>query len=348
MSERMSDSSFDINRHLAKFDIAPLVGNMDRHERWIVPTMADAVAVLPRRKKYFPPNKRRRIVVEHIEQHAMCGNPDRIHAAIEDSESLIADAIAADPRLARRSQWTRGEEGELVCPALLAQSDDAPCFYRRRAVLAQPNGAEPVKVVISTDSSEIKPKTAAAFIAVARLVQQYRPLEIWWQGSWLSEDGCGGWVFHVPLVSGDTDYSRLDYCINDPTRDNLSWAVMMTRAVEVTKKMWGGCSMQANRSYLPGAFFVDHEGVKPTGEDVADTAASWLGMESIYSLKWDYELSTKGALMKLPDPTQEYTPRKLSKEEEREREKDRKRWEKERIERIRSTAKQRIQNLNTT
>jgi len=351
MSKRLKASKFSVSKHItAAFDLPPLAEHRDRIDIWTIPTMAEAVASLPKRLLYFPTrNADRREVCKYLSEAAVRGNPERLAASLDDSESLIADAIAADQRLARRSMWTRGEEGEIVCPALLSQSDDAPCFYRRRTIVGQPNGAEPVKVVISTDSHEIKPKTAAAFIAVARLVQQYRPLQIFWQGSWLAEPNRNtGWVFHVPLVNGDMDYSRLDFCINDIHRDSLSWAVMMTRACEETHATWNGCSLQAEHSYMDDAKFVSHYGISPTGEDVAAHAASWLGLDPLYQLRWEYEAMVGGAAVQLPEPRQEYTPRKLTKEEEQKRDADSKRWEKERQERLRSEAEKRIQNLNIT
>ena len=61
---------------------------------------------------------------------------------------------------------------------------------------------EPLRIVISTDDNKVPEGTAAAFIATARLVQQFIPLEIWWQGAWLNATRTKGFVFHVPLVQG--------------------------------------------------------------------------------------------------------------------------------------------------
>ncbi len=345
---RSSKRKVGISETIVGLNLPPLDRYTSQLDVWQLPSMAAAAATVPRRLLYCPEKGWKKTVIGGISSACVNGDHPRLMTALGDSDELIADAIAADPRLARRSQWTRGEEGEVVCPALLSQGDDAPCFYRKRAIVGQPNGAEPVRVVISTDSSEIKPRTAAAFIATVRLVQQYRPVEIWWQGSWLSTNRNTGWVFHVPLVKGDMDFARLEFCIADKTRDNLSFAVMMTRACEETHCVWNGCSLQAQSSYLPGddSFFVGHDGIEPDGDGVAANAACWLGWEPVYQLRWDYESSVEGALQKLPDPIVEYVPRKLTKEEERKNKADSERWSRERKEREADNARQREKGIN--
>jgi hypothetical protein len=250
--------------------------------------MAEAVEQQQRsRTKYWPYREAEiQKMVLAIGPRAMSGDPVRLAAAMEQSNLLVEAAIGADPRLARRSEWRRGEEGEFVCPALLSEGDDAPCFYRRRQVEAKPNGTNPIRVVISTDDRKVAPGTAAAFIATVRLVQQWRPVEIWWQGAWLAVGRSAGYVFHVPLISGDVDFARLEFCIADSLRDNLSWSVMMIHACEVTHKGWRGCSLQGERSYLPDTqHFISHLGIAPTAESVAAHAAEWLDWGAIYELE---------------------------------------------------------------
>jgi len=320
---RLQKSTFNLNKHLVDVLHRPPLGPPPKAiDIWQLPSMAAAAAAVPRRLAFWPTRGQHKDTCLASARRATTPDALRLATALEDSDSLIAEAIAADPRLARRSQWTRGEEGEVVCPALLSQGDDAPCFYRQRSLVGQPNGAEPVKVVISTDASDIRPRTAAAFIATCRLVQQYRPLEVYWQGSWLGEGRTTGWVFHVPLIAGDMDYARLEFCIADDHRDTLSWAVMMVRAIDHTHSIWNGCSLQAERSYLPGAHFVSHHGVYPDGDSIAATACEWLGWESLYRRKWAEEDAVKAALQELPSPT--IVPRARKPEEQAE---DTKRWQ---------------------
>jgi hypothetical protein len=321
MASRLAKSSFNLAKRLTDLRMPPLDRGMTKIDVWTLPNMTTAAAAVSKRLIYWPLRDEKKSFVMAAHAAASNGNAARLSSALEDSDSLIADAISADQRLARRSQWTRGEEGEVVCPALLSQGDDAPCFYRARALLSQPNGSEPVKVVISTDGSDIRPRTAAAFIATCRLVQQYRPLEIYWQGSWLSEGRQRGWVFHVPLVQGDMDFARLEFCIADPHRDSLSWMVMMVRAIEDSRSLWNGCSLQAEYSYMPGAQFVSHHGIYPDGQSVASHAADWLGWDSLYRLKWAEEDAIKAALQELP--TARVAPRART---EAERKEDDKRW----------------------
>ena len=48
---------------------------------------------------------------------------------------------------------------------------------------------EPVRIVVSTDDNQVPTGTAAAFIATVQIVQQFVPVEVWWQGAWLNDTG---------------------------------------------------------------------------------------------------------------------------------------------------------------
>jgi hypothetical protein len=284
---RLNNKGRSLAAVLAAHDLPPLDRIADDLFVWQLSSMAEAVEQQQRsRKRYWPLRGEQQEAILAMGPRALNGDPVRLAAAMAQSHLLVESAIAADPRLARRSEWRRGEEGEFVCPALLSEGDDAPCFFRRRQVEARPNGTNPIRVVISTDDRQVAPGTAAAFIATVRLVQQWRPVEIWWQGAWLADGREAGYVFHVPLISGDIDFSRLEFCIADALRDNLSWSVMMVHACEKTHASWNGCSLQGQHSYLPDTqHFISHRGIAPTAESVAAHAAEWLDWGAIYELK---------------------------------------------------------------
>jgi len=129
--------------------------------------------------------------------------------------------------------------------------DDQPFYRHTKAVINDSTQAgEPLRVVISTDSNKVPPRTAAAFIATARLVQQFMPLEIWWQGAWITEDKSKGFVVLVPLVQGDLDYSRLEFCLSDELRDSFSYRVVISIAILDIGEGNLGCGHRAERSYL--------------------------------------------------------------------------------------------------
>ncbi len=237
------------------------------------------------------------------------GEPTRLRLAQEQSNQLVEEALQADPRLARRAQWVRRDEGEHVCCAALACGDDQPFYKRTRSVVNEATQAgEPMRIVVSTDDNKVPPGANAAFIAVTRLVQQFVPIEIWWQGAWLNEDRTKGFVFTVPLVRGDMDYSRLEFCIADTSRDLFSYLVMASHAVLDLKESWNSCGHRATDAYHPtekdwkgsgnpdyrnSTKFVAHDGITPTAQSVADMAARWLGWETAY---WeDYKLTTSNA-----------------------------------------------------
>lgn len=305
----------NVSKNIEPYNLPPLSREVVKLDTWTLPSMAAASACMSRRLLYYKERKpEMREALLQIGPNAVRGNAERLKLALAQSDNLLADTFVSDPRLARKSQWFRGEEGDIACPALLSEGDDAPCFQRRRAVEGQPNGADPIRIVISTDDSSILPGTAAAFIAAVRVVQQFRPVQVWWQGSWLNDKGLG-WAFHVPLIDGDMDFARLEFCIADRCRDILSWAVMMVRACEDTHASWSGCSMQAKWSHLPGDYshFVPHTGIEPTGDSIAYQAARWLGWDTMYDVRWAEDRGQSAALQTIPTPY--VAPKARTKEE---------------------------------
>lgn len=239
------------------------------------------------------------------------GDKERLKLAVDRSDALIEAALEDDPRLARKAQWVRRDEGEHVDVASLANGDDQPFYKRiRQTICPEVNAGEPVRIVISTDDDTIPDGAAAAFIATIRIVQQFVPVEIWWQGAWLNEERTKGFVFHVPLVQGDMDFSRLEYCIADETRDMLSFRVTTAEAVNRIKESWSGCGTRAEYSYLPEmgdewndarwSHFVSHNGVNPNGSSISYYAAKWIGLPATYVESSNVEKTQKSALQELP------------------------------------------------
>lgn len=263
-----------------------------------------------------------------IGDRPITGDADRIKAAMHTSDRLVEDAIAYDPRLARKAEWRRREEGEHVCAALLAEGDDQPFYKRTRNVVNDATQAgQPLKVVISTDDSCVAPDTAAAFIATVRLVQQFIPLEIWWQGAWLNapEPYSKGFVCQVPLVKGDMDFSRLEFCIADARRDTFSYLLMCAHGVLDLKEGNAGCGGRASYAYKPGnnatavcdgdstTKFVTHQGISPTADSISSTAADWLGWDSVWGVKYLDLQAASAAGQSIPEPVTTY-PQRSAKE----------------------------------
>lgn len=289
-----------------------------------IPTMTEALR-LSKRRFWKDSSERDHTRDLNIGTRPVEGDKARLASAMDASEILVANAIALDNRLAKKAQWLRRDEGEYCDSGLLAEGDDAPFYKRTKLVVNDATmSGEPLRVVISTDSNKVPPGNAAAFIAAARLVQQFVPLEIWWQGAWLTSEGYRGFVFLVPLVQGDMDFSRLEYCIADTTRDSFSYRVMATHAVLDLKETWKGCGHRASYSHLPNrrAMFVSHEGVSPTAESVAATAAHWLGWESTWSVSYDLAQAAKSAEQSLPPLPSTQAPYEVSAE-------TRQRWDRE-------------------
>lgn len=275
-------------------------------------------------------------------KRSMLMNHDVMHKAHAKSDAFIEEAIAVDPRLGRRGAWVRHDEGETFDVGMIAMGDDNPYFRRvRKGFTDSPLIAEPVKITISTDRTEITPDTLAAFIATARLVMQFRPLEIWWQGAWLDADANVGFVFHMPLVLNTMDWTLLQFCINSDMRDHVSFAIMMHHAIK-NKLTWQDCGHAAQRGYNEPHAFVSHEGIQPYGRHICNTALEWLGWESTWSMEYEIRKRANSALQTLPE---EYKPAPPKSPEQKAREDAwHKQWEREYTERQKQREKMKEQD----
>ncbi len=214
----------------------------------------------------------------------MLHGDEHLERILAVADQLVDAALLEDPRLVRRSAWVRAEEGLDACSALIAAGEERACLDRRKLRLSEQATGEPVRIVVSTDSKEIRPQNAAAFIAAAKLAQQFRPLEIWWQGAWLkgadakdpAERGFGH-VFHVPLVLGDMDFRRLQFVLGDPVRDVASYFIMVSFAWPAGLGWGGGVGEE---SFLPNTHdYIRESGLKHDPVAVARYAARWAGLE---------------------------------------------------------------------
>jgi hypothetical protein len=284
---------------------------LDRLEVTTFSSMTEALESADSLKKFFG-NR----LDDDLRSRAMGGAPERQRHSEARAEELVELAIIEDPRLASRTVWNRCEFGEIFDAGLIASEDELPCFERKRRFNETAMDGDPIRIVISTDSKEIGQDTAAAFMATVRIVQQFRPVEVWWQGSWLDESRNTGRVFLVPLVQGDTDFTRLEFCVSDPDRDRLSHNTKNGICLK-TKKTHSG-QYQATHSYLDGSKFVDHEGIRPYASSIAYFAASWLDMETIFHEQYEQRKTESAGLQSLPEPSGKYEYVPPTKEEQEE------------------------------
>ncbi len=237
--------------------------------------------------------------------------PDKKAIAMADgrAESMITDAQALDPRLVRRPSWVRSCEGETACPALLLAGEENAFFERRRLDTAGAASSEPVLVTVSTDSSEVSADSLAAFIATVKLVQQFRPVHVVWQGAWLLKGGRRGFVFHVPLVTGDMDFERLAFVINSKLRDRVSFSFMVRRAMKVINQHWNDAQLPAEQSYLPGSVdFVNHGGIAGDAESIAARACKWLGWDAPWLSRYNDKATASSALCRWEEGEESMRP----------------------------------------
>jgi hypothetical protein len=125
------------------------------------------------------------------------------------AELICAAAQEIQPSLASSYQgFERAEEGLTVDPGLLAASDPAPCFRRRR------NGKEPksgisgdgaYRVLICTDISWWgEPQMECAMVAAfVKTLSQFHPVEVWVQQGWLGPNPKDGvTLFKLDFAGG--------------------------------------------------------------------------------------------------------------------------------------------------
>jgi hypothetical protein len=303
------------------------------HELKICP-MASMAEAINYQIEYdnFTGNRRGEGVLEthlRIISGARGGDPKTLQRAMSISDRLIDETIILDPRLARRSRWTRSDDGIFADAGLVAEGDDSPCYnMARHEVNASTAAGEPIRIVISTDSSNPTIEGLAAFIATIRLIQQFQPVHVIWQGAWLADDGRDvGHIITAPLVTGDMDFSRVQYVLSDTTRDVLSFACA-SHFLNLDKVIINGNGRHANRSFIGGKF-LDKEGIAPTPEAIASMAAYWLGWDSRYENEYKTEEATVAALQTIPPPPREETrpDNRTKAEEEAEEKRARKNWE---------------------
>lgn len=262
---------------------------LDRIWKYKLSDMTEAVAryrlgccLQPRRKHHF---------MDAGLIHTITRTPDLVmDKLLSEAEDLIEEAILIDPRLAKKVGWRLTDEGVDGCPALIASGEERCYFQRHRQRLAEAATAEPVRVVISTDSKKVNVRNAVAFIAAAKLAQQFRPLELWWQGAWLMDEGCShpeergfGHVFHVPLIQGDMDFSRLVFVLSSEYRDHVSFRIMFSYAYPAHYGWGGGVG---GSSMLEGTHdFVRETGIVADPRHVAEYAAKWAGMDPLWEIR---------------------------------------------------------------
>lgn len=223
---------------------------------------------------------------------------------LDRAERLIDEAIVLDPRLTKRAAWRLAEDGIDACPAMLSQGEERCYLDRRKLRMSEEATVEPVRIVISTDTKDMKADHAIAFIAAAKLAQQFRPLEIWWQGAWLIEGNANdrgpegsGHIIHVPLIQGDMDFSRLVFILSNQNRDHVSFRIMLSYAYPAGYGWGGGVGKY---SYLDDTFdYVSEKGICCDAYNVARYAARWAGMEP----RWTTEIGDSSAEQRWVEPT---------------------------------------------
>lgn len=260
----------------------------------------------------------------------MLGGFPNIKQLEEEAELLIRDAIAHDPRLASKAAWIRADEGEIPIPEAIMAGEDNPFLNRRKTDITGRAHGECTRIVISTDSNAVSDKNTIAVIAAAKLAQQFRPVEFWWQGAWLltghepefdekhwkggarKPTAYHGYAFLVPLLKGDMDWSRIQFVLSSDQRDHVSHMMRDWFIRNQPKKpvLYIGNGV-AEWSFLDDTTeFIRESGIQASGWYVAHHAALWAGMPDA----WSVQVDAKAALQSWEPPKAPPSPDEVEKE----------------------------------
>jgi hypothetical protein len=262
----------------------------------------------------YQARKRNNVKLPASVPEQMLAGDSNLPRLLAEADALIDEVLLEDPRLVRRAGWVVDEEGVDVDPVRLAMGEERCCLNRRKMRMADAATVEPIRIVISTDSKSVDEKHAVAFIAAAKIAQQFRPLEIWWQGAWLSDQpehaGCGH-VLLTPLVKGELDFARLQFVLSSPLRDSVSYRIMYHYAtLKPVVVGWG--AKEGEYSYLPDTFeFINERGIQHDAYRVAAYAARWAGLEPAYTTR----VSDSSAVQSWTEPYKYVEPTEKEKKE---------------------------------
>ena len=306
-------------------------------------TVSQAVERVRRGNRYMKSRKRDYPDLSESVIHQMMNGDAKLESLKERADLLMDQALIEDPRLVKRAGWVRDEDGVDCDASLVAAGEEQCCLNRKRMKVSDASTLEPVRVVISTDSNEVSDEHAIAFMAAAKISQQFRPLEIWWQGAWLTNEDYYNHLGHValtPLLRNELDFGRLQFVLSSNRRDHISYQIMAsyTMADPDSRKapMLKYGAHTGKKSFLPDTVdFVNEAGIQHSPYYVAQYAAKWAGLEPL----WEERIyGSEAEQCWAPKDNAPYTPTQLTAEQRRrydqqcrEREAEEKRKLKERL-----------------
>lgn len=254
-----------------------------------------------------------------VYQEIMEGEPRKMQSILDDADRLIERVLLEDPRLVKRPgfEWST-DEGFDACPSRMLSGEENCILNRRASKVADQTHTARCRVVISTDSNTMSASHVAAAIATIKLAQQFRQLEVWWQGAWFRDDReWNGIVFHVPVITGDMDFSRLQFILGDECRDHVSYRIMFHLSHQ-EGTLWG--MHTGERCHMEDYdYFVPESGIDADPWRIARLAAQWAGLPPAYSER----VSPHSAEQMWQPPT----PRTEEVYTEADRKADEKRWQ---------------------
>lgn len=219
------------------------------------------------------------------------GDPEMNQKIVALTNELKELAIDIEPTFRLENKWTASEEGAIWDAGAIAAGEEKPMFRKNHEVPEIKDGAGDgaYRVIINTDCAWWQDPTVqcAAVAAMAMIVQQRAPLEIWIQQGWLGGSDADG-VTVFPLHRGGTlTPQQLFFWIGSDLKDSpYSWTInrMLGRtshAVSIEAEL--PCDLYLYNVWMPGVNLKNKESVAGW---IAGTARKMLFAEEDWQQKF--------------------------------------------------------------
>ena len=197
------------------------------------------------------------------------------------TESLREMALEFEPSLAIRNTFSSTEVSDVWDPAAIAAGEERPCFHKSTENPEPKPGAGEgaYRLVINTDCPwSADPTTqAAALCALAMLLQEHGPVEIWVQQGWLGNSHRDGVTLFPVHKEGMVQPHTVYFWIGHKWKDSVFsfWVnkCLGRRAAAVSSEVELPCDLYIHGYKMPSINCNNKESV---AEWVAKTARKLL------------------------------------------------------------------------
>lgn len=155
------------------------------------------------------------------------GDPKKNGQIADLAEKLRDLALDVDPSLSNEETFIASEDGPLFDVAAIAEDREKPMFSKTQNLTPKSGAGDGAfRIVINTDCCFFQDPTwqCASVAALAMIIQQRAPLEVWIQQGWLgNKEGDGITLFPIHK-GGAISPQNLYFWVGSPRKDSpFSW-----------------------------------------------------------------------------------------------------------------------------